>query len=564
MRLAGAVAFLALGLLWLALAVPVVQATPGDLDPSFAGDGTLITDFGGGGAAGVALQADGKVVVGGSSGFIGSDLALARYNPNGSLDSSFSGDGRQTADFGAFDNAGDVAIQPDGKILLFGGVGDGGAHDFGLARFNPDGSLDSSFSGDGKQTIDFGGDEERVGGLALQRDGKIVAVGTDRIANDFALARLNPNGSLDATFSGDGKQTTDFGREESAANAAIQPDGKILAVGSTETTADGVDPATLPNAFALARYNPNGTLDSTFSGDGKQTTDFGSLDTGSDVAVQSDGKILAAGGFNLISGNFLVPYFGLARFSPNGSLDTSFAGDGKQETAGIGFGGGLALRSDGKIVAAGGERGDFTLARYRPDGSLDPTFACRGKQRTDFGGGRDAGATAGDIAVYPDGRIVAAGSISTGRFTSDFALARYLGRADRFRPRVRLILRRRQGLRGLVRGGLRFRVRANEAPGVRARLEISRRRARQLGIVRGRRARGRRAVTIGRGIARRPSACSRSRRVRVRLTRGVRQRLTPAVRRSIRRAGGLSATLQLRVSDAAGNSRKARRRIRFR
>ena len=178
------------------------------------------------------------------------DFALARYNADGTLDTSFSGDGRQTTDFGGFDPATGVALQGDGKIVAVGGAGGDEfvADDFALARYNPDGSLDTSFSGDGKQTTDFGGSDQ-ANGVVLQGDGKIVAVGHSvAVAGaDFALARYNPNGSLDTSFSGDGRQTTDFGGFDLANGVALQGDGKIVAVGvgrGTDRTSD----------LALARY----------------------------------------------------------------------------------------------------------------------------------------------------------------------------------------------------------------------------------------------------------------------------------------------------------------------
>ncbi len=356
----------------------------------------------------MALQADGKIVVVGSG--ADGDFALARYNPNGSLDTSFSGDGRQTTDFGGFDQATGVALQGDGKIVAVGG---GGADDdVALARYNPNGSLDPSFSGDGRQMTDFGGFDD-ANGVALQADGKIVAVGRAP-EGDFALARYTANGSLDPTFSGDGKQTTDFGGfGEGATGVALLGDGKIVAVG------DG-GPDFFAGDFALARYNPNGSLDPSFSGDGKQTTDFGDFDRARGVALQGDGKIVAVGMAFSVDNNFA-----LARYNPNGSLDPTFSGDGKQTTDFGGFdqANGVALRGDGKIVVvgdAGGFPSDFALARYNPDGSLDTSLSGDGQQTTDFGGDSDA---AFGVALQGDGKIVAVGG---GGADEDFALARYL------------------------------------------------------------------------------------------------------------------------------------------
>src|SRR5438094_959933 len=198
---------------------PSVDAGPGDLAPSFGTGGRVLTDFGGGdGARALALQADGRIVVAGSSsaGAFGSDFALARYNSNGSLDPSFGTGGRVLTDFGGDDEARALALQDDGKIVVAGGAGGmfvaagfsaaGGGQDFALARYNSDGGLDLSFGTGGRVLTDFGGDDEAAA-LALQADGKIVVAGFSD-AGGFALAalaRYNPNGAVDASF-GSGRQ----------------------------------------------------------------------------------------------------------------------------------------------------------------------------------------------------------------------------------------------------------------------------------------------------------------------------------------------------------------------
>src|SRR6185295_4666277 len=151
-------------------------------------------------------QANGKIV---AVGFADNcDFALVRYNTDGSLDTSFSGDGRQRTHFASCAVANGVALQGDGKIVAVGQIGG----DFALARYNPNGSLDTSFSGDGKQTTDFLGGRDGAGAVALVGDGNIVAVGSARgtVSSNIALARYNPDGSLDTTFSGDGRQATNF------------------------------------------------------------------------------------------------------------------------------------------------------------------------------------------------------------------------------------------------------------------------------------------------------------------------------------------------------------------
>ena len=290
----------------------------GSLDTSFSGDGKQMTDFDGHEATGVAVQQDGKIVAGGSTGSdsVTDDFALARYNTDGSLDTTFSEDGKQRTDFGPDDAVSAVALQADGRIVAAGssdsssGPSGSTLRDFALARYNTDGSLDTSFSGDGKQTTDFGADDP-ANDVVLQADGKIVAAGTaagGSTASDFALARYKTDGSLDTSFSGDGKQMTDFGGGDRAAGVALQSDGRIV-------TAGGLGINGINNAFALARYNPDGSLDPSFSDDGRQTTKFSErLDSALAVAVQGDGKIVSVGEVDATLGGG----FALARYEGGG------------------------------------------------------------------------------------------------------------------------------------------------------------------------------------------------------------------------------------------------------
>jgi uncharacterized delta-60 repeat protein len=416
-------------LVTLAAAACPANAAPGDLDPTFSGDGRQLTDFAGNedNAGGVAVQPDGKIVAAGTS-RQGADanFAVARYNANGTLDGSFSGDGRQTTNFGGGDIASAVALQPDGKIVV-GGFSQQGPSSrllFALARYNADGTPDFSFAGTGMLTTDFGGiGDASVAGVAVQPDGKIVAAGTSSGpggANvDFAIARYTTNGTPDNSFSGDGRETIDFdGRSDNAAALNLQVDGKILIAGSSADPGGDTD-------FALLRFNPTGTLDSSFSGDGRQLTDFGGArDTVGGMALQAGGKIVLSGSSDT------TPSFGfaVARYNANGTLDGSFSGDGRQ-TADFGGGGGpaVAVQPDGSIVVAGrSDPGNFALARFIASGPLDASFSGDGKQATDFGG-RDDEALA--VALQSDGKIVAAG-YSAANLTGaggDIALARYAG-----------------------------------------------------------------------------------------------------------------------------------------
>ena len=250
-------AFVAVSAMCIFFAV-AVTAAPGDLDTTFDGDGKVTTNFTAGDdvASGVAIQSDGKIVTAGSAGNT-PDFALARYNADGSLDTTFDGDGKVETDFSGNDVAFAVAIQSDGKIVAVGRDGII-ASDFAIARYNADGSLDTTFDGDGKVTTDITASDVAFA-VAIQSDGKIVAVGVDGILidSDFAIARYNADGSLDTTFDGDGKVITDITGSDIAQGVAIQSDGKIVAVGQDGTS-----------DFALARYNANTPSSSSGGGGG--------------------------------------------------------------------------------------------------------------------------------------------------------------------------------------------------------------------------------------------------------------------------------------------------------
>lgn len=386
-------------------------AQAGALDTSFSGDGMVITGVFGiqDEGYGAAIQADGKIVVGGSS-YTGSgfEFALVRYNSNGTLDNTFGSGGTVTTSVGSSTDEGiSVAIQTDGKILLAGRTNNGTDYDFAIARFNNDGSLDNSFDTDGIVTTDFGAiDDPRE--IDVQSSGKIVVAGISGNfpPYDIALARYNSNGSLDTTFSLDGKLTTDIGvnSDDHCHSVAIQPaDGKIVVTGNYNTGSE-ID-------LIVLRYTTLGNLDTLFDSDGIVTLNYGStFNSGSAIKILPGGKILIAGSNNVADyGNFA-----LARFNSNGSLDSSFDSDGKVTTD-FGnmydYGSSVALQSDGKIVVSGstGDTADLdvALARYNTDGSLDNSFDSDGKLTTQFGGIYDY---APSVMVQNDGRIVIAGT----------------------------------------------------------------------------------------------------------------------------------------------------------
>ncbi len=286
-----------------------------------------------------------------------------------------------------------------------------GFQDFALARYKlkPDGTLDTSFGSGGKVTTDLGGIQDAAFALAIQADGKLVAAGVSDVggSSDFALARYNTDGTPDPSFGSAGKVITDFsgsGSTDQAVALAIQSDGKIVAAGITDILCCNTE------NFALARYNPDGTLDATFGSAGKVITDFSGSDSDDyayALAIQSDAKVLA-GGFS--NANRFYD-FALARYNPDGALDTSFGSSGKVLTDFVNEQDviySLAIQSDGEIVAGGYSFGDFALARYDPDGTLDRSFGSGGKVTTDFSGSGSF-EIAFAIAIQSDGKIVATG-----------------------------------------------------------------------------------------------------------------------------------------------------------
>jgi uncharacterized delta-60 repeat protein len=403
------------------------------LGPDFDGDGQVTTPIGTGfdQITSMALQADGKIVAAGFSHNGESyDFALVRYNTDGSLDTAFDGDGKATTNFGSLDKISGVAIQADGKIVAGGVSGNGNNDKFALARYNTDGSLDTTFGSGGTLTTQIGMFDDGITSLALLADGKIVVAGTSAhevpdskgqltdVVNAFALARYDMAGNLDTTFDGDGKLWVDFHDpgNDNITGIAVQADGKIVVAGYSIASLDH---------FAMARYNTDGSSDVTFGSNGKVYTAlqlFGNgLERMTSMALQADGKIVVAGHS---SGNFAI-----ARFTTNGSLDTTFDGDGKVTTdlGGIEKVNGVALQADGKIVVAGysenAANADFAFARYNADGSLDTTFDGDGKLIVPVGTGNDV---ATSVKIQSDGTIAAGGYSAGAGGTNDFAVIRLL------------------------------------------------------------------------------------------------------------------------------------------
>jgi uncharacterized delta-60 repeat protein len=408
------------------VASPVAATPPpsGSLDPSFGVGGTVVTDFGGAIANDLALLGNGKIVaLGTATSSSGTDFALTRYRTNGALDPSFGVGGRVLTDFGGDDPGNAVVIQGDGRVIAAGGSTANGTGNFALARYDAEGSLDATFGVGGKVLTDVGGSSGQAFAVATQADGRIVAAGGN---GDFVLARYNADGSLDATFGVGGKVFTDFSgtniSADGAAAVAIERNGKIVAAGISSI---GGPPFA---DFALARYNADGSLDATFGVGGMVLTDFGGPDSANAIALQSDGRIVAAGSSPARIGSD----FALARYDADGSLDPGFGVGGTIRTdfGGTDFGNAVAIQDDGRIVTAGrsnvGQGADFALARHDAGGNLDATFGVGGLVLTNFGGTTTTFDEAFAVAIQGNGRIVAAGvSAETASGFAGFGLARY-------------------------------------------------------------------------------------------------------------------------------------------
>jgi uncharacterized delta-60 repeat protein len=402
------------------------------------------------------------------------DFALTRWTRQGGLDLTFDGDGKVTTAVGAPDRRDIIwahTLQPDGKILAAGaadmGVG-AGRVSFALARYNPDGSLDPTFGVGGiVRTVMAPGDNaDEALAIGLQPDGRIV-VGGECNTNppplepttgfDFCLARYNPDGSLDPSFGEDGKVFTDVAAAASAETAPgseflagwdivdsllIQPDGRIVAAGVADM---GLGQGGMN--WAIARYNADGTLDPTYGDDGTVIVALGEGDNrdapSGGIELQPDGKIVAAGVAVMGSDNANRD-FALARFNADGSLDTSF-GTGGTVVGAVAPGNlddlfwDMDLQPDGKIVAGGLSGGtntfegnDFLLARFTVDGSLDTTFGSGGTATTGIAPASGSGYDSiYGIAIDKNGKIVAAGECDMGPETGvDICLARYKAASD--------------------------------------------------------------------------------------------------------------------------------------
>lgn len=373
---------------------------------------------------------------------------------DGDLVAGFGEDG--IARLGIGDAYGAEASNPvvgaDGTITYCATRGVAGDGDMVVVRVEADGTPDTSFSSDGRFTLDFGGNDDTCAAVVIQADGRIVVAGAtqDDTARNFALARFHPSGALDTTFGTGGRQQVQFdvfGANNSEALAiAVQPNGRLLVAGNMSVTG-------VTRQMAVARLLPDGSYDSSFNGIGRQRVQ-GIGDVATDysrahaIALDASGRILLAGQASKYTNDILETDFAAARLLPDGSLDETF-GDGGHTTVGFDFGGDTgsntdvahALRwmPDGRIVLAGEAdvsatatpNMDMAFVRLLADGMPDAAFGTNGRTLVEF----DRSPSGYDVAralVLDGAHIVAAGYAQTEDNTgADLAFVRLLPNAAR-------------------------------------------------------------------------------------------------------------------------------------
>lgn len=396
----------------------------GSLDPSFGTGGIVNTaDH----PTTVLMRPDGKVLTAGwTSARKSTSLSLARYNSSGQLDPSFGTGGRVSSS--ALKEVEGAVVYPNQGTALDGKIV---AVDFwyNLARFNSNGTLDKSFGSKGvaKPTLPSGTWYPASIDLVLQPDGKIIAGGSISDPSGpginhtvFALARYNSNGSLDTSFGTGGFVRAIAGPGDSWINdIELQADGRIVvAAGAVHVSGGGLS----QSSFVVARFNTNGTLDTSF---GPSHTGVAAVGGGEawGVAIQPDGKIVAAGRKGFSSERF---EWMIARFDTSGNLDTSFDSDGTvvPPIPPDSWASNVAVQADGAIVAGGyvGDGMNAGLVRYDTSGQLDPTFGTGGIVITSMGG-----AGHWTLSIQSDGRIITSGRQLGGDGPTSQYLARYLG-----------------------------------------------------------------------------------------------------------------------------------------
>ncbi len=401
-------------------------ADPGDLDPTFGDSGIVIldvmdeSDF----ATSPDITSDGKIVVAGYH--LGSndwDFMVVRYKEDGSLDSTFSEDGIVITDYAGYRNEWiDAKVQPDDRFLAVGAAYNATDSDIAIGRYNTDGTFDPGFADNGLLVTGVGAADDWLVGVDFQADEKIVAIGSADNGTDFdcLLIRLNSDGTLDTSFSDDGILIIDLdGKVNHGSAVEVQPDGRIVVVGRVEREENDED-------IFLMRLLSDGTPDSSFSEDGLVITDIGNVpNLPWSVALQANGKIVVDGQIGPVGEQDIL----VLRYNADGSLDPAFSGDGivTLDIAGYYDGGrGVRVQEDGSLVVNAtmfdGVQYDYALVRFNCDGSLDSSFSDDGIAITDI----NEYDGSYYLVLQPDGKIVVTGYIWDNH-DYDWVVMRYEG-----------------------------------------------------------------------------------------------------------------------------------------
>ncbi len=418
--------------------------TDGSPDTAFGYDGKVMTDFypffnnnlRNGAIYALKLQQDGKILAYGAA---GTGTVVVRYNSDGGIDANFGNNGIIHCNSGPVEGGNTLEIQPDGKIVVLGIQWTQPSANiwntqFVVERYNADGSSDAAFASNGRIVTAFVSGYDWPKSIALQPDGKIVAIGqsTSGSNNRLALVRYTASGALDTTFDGDGKVLTSYGSGISGLPNFVtaHPNGKILVAGLTSALSG--------NSFTLVQYNSNGSPDTSFDGDGIASSLFDASDLSNtiiSIAEQPDGKLLATTSADQY-GTFNNPDdFVVRRYNSNATVDTSFGINGKVVTTvrpGFSVAKNIALQPDAKILVAGYSRPlesgkyDSHLVRYESSGALDPAFGTDGKLTATFDSTNDEST---HLLIQPDSKLIAIGTkrnaTENGYLFKDIALSRY-------------------------------------------------------------------------------------------------------------------------------------------
>jgi len=437
-------------------------AANGDLDPSFGTGGFRlagITDGISSIPTNMALQPDGKILIcdGENSASSGQDFFIARFTADGGIDTSFSFDGHTTIDFsGGADICSGIAVQADGKIVVSGTTtptAPGSSTDFAVARFNSDGTLDTATfgAGTGKAVYGFdlgGNNQDQALSLALKADGRIVLAGSAQTVSnglDFAILQLLPDGTRDASFNLTGRVTVGFdfaastSKTDQGTRVVVDEQGRVVVAGVADRS------PTAGSDFAVIRLLPNGQLDPDFNADGRATIAFdlgGASGSNTDAAfgmtIDRDGRIVLSGLADSSSTTTTSNGdMAIARLLPDGSPDVTFGIGGKTTIAfdltpnGADYGVSVIEQSNRKLLVAGFATGPASatsvavIARLNADGSPDNGFGTVGKKTFDFGQSAPSGQVFNGIALQGS-KIVLGGALLLGGPSLDLFVARVL------------------------------------------------------------------------------------------------------------------------------------------